>query len=195
MTRLVLASTSVHRRELLRRLRIPFDVVAPHVDETAKPDEQGRELAERLAHAKARAITETEAIVVGSDQVAALDGRVLRKPGGAAEAVTQLLDCQGRTVDFFTAAAVVDQVSEREYCTVDHTLVEFRVLEKPALSRYVQLDESWHCAGGFKSESLGCVLFRQITTHDPSALIGLPMIWLAGVLSDCGLDPLTEHSR
>jgi septum formation protein len=172
---------------------MPFDVIAPQVDEAANFAEDPQQLATRLADAKARAVERTNAIVIGSDQVASLDGRILRKPGTATRAVQQLRECQGRTVEFFTAATVFDRATQRRYSTVDQTTVEFRMLDKAALECNVSLDEPWNCAGGFKVESLGCVLFRRISTSDPTALIGLPMIWLASVLIECGLNPLATR--
>jgi len=190
VSRIVLASTSRYRRELLSRLRLPFDTSSPNVDESELEGEAPDKLALRLAEAKAATQVAAGAIVIGSDQVAALGKRILRKPGGAERAVEQLLSCQGRSVDFFTAAVVIDGASGQRFSTIDRTRVLFRRLERRLIERYVELEEPYDCAGGFKVESLGIVLFNQIETLDPTALMGLPMIWLAEALSKLGMSPL-----
>jgi septum formation protein len=187
--RLVLASTSPHRQALLRRLQLPFTVADPRIDETALPGEASDELAARLAAAKASAALASDAICIGSDQVAALHGEILRKPGNAEKAVEQLLRCQGQTVDFHTAVTVIRGPSQTSAATVDRTRVHFRTLPRSALEKYVAIEEPLSCAGGFKSEGLGIALFERIESSDPTALIGLPMIWLSGVLMAWGLDP------
>ena len=192
--RIVLASTSRYRRELLARLGLPFVAEAPNVPETEVPGEAPAAMAARLALAKARSIRAAHALVVGSDQVASLDGRLLRKPGSEDVAVAQLLDCQGRTVLFHTAVAVVATDSGRVLEHVDRTEVRFRRLEREALARYVRAEQPLDCAGSFKSEGLGVVLFEEIASSDPTALIGLPLIWLAHALTSLGADPLEPPS-
>jgi septum formation protein len=191
METLILASTSAYRRELLSRLKVPFDVKAPRVDEAELPGEEPHVLAARLARQKALAVAAESFTVIGADQVASKDGHILRKPGTPEKAVVQLLACQGAMVDFHTAVTVVQTSTGRERATIDHTKVWFRRLPEAALRRYVELDQSWDCAGGFKAESLGCSLFERIENDDPTALIGLPMIWLAGCLMDWGFSALT----
>jgi septum formation protein len=190
MRRLILASTSKYRRELLARLGMPFDAAAPGVDETALAGEAPAELAARLAAAKARSVRAADAVVIGSDQVASLDGVVLRKPGEPATALRQLERAQGTTVLFHTAVTVLDTASGAEWSHVDLTQVRFARLPTAALERYLEIDEPFDCAGSFKSEGLGVALFERIESTDPTALIGLPLIWLAATLRSAGLDPL-----
>lgn len=188
--RIVLASTSRYRRELLARLGLPFVAEAPNVPEDEVAGEPPGAMAARLALAKAKSIRAPHALVIGSDQVAELDGRILRKPKTEDVAVGQLLDCQGRTVMFHTAVAVVATDSGRVIEHADRTEVRFRRLERAALERYVRLEAPLDCAGSFKSEGLGVALFEEIVSHDPTALIGLPLIALAHALKSLGADPL-----
>ena len=191
MAQLILASTSRYRRELLERLRVPFTVRAPDAGEANLPGEPPAALAERLAAAKARGVAAPpDAVVIGSDQVASLDGRRLRKPGTHAVALRQLLDAQGRVVEFHTAITVLDHTTGRAWAHVDRTAVHFARLPEAALDRYLTLEEPYDCAGSFKSEGLGIVLFERIVTEDPTALVGLPLIWLGRTLAAAGLDPL-----
>ena len=129
-------------------------------------------------------------LVIGSDQVAALNGEVLRKPGGHEVALRQLLACQGKVVDFHTAAAIVDAESAHVWQTVDHTRVYFAELEAARLEAYLRAEEPYDCAGSFKAEGLGIALFTRIESNDPTALMGLPLIWVAATLRAAGLDPL-----
>jgi septum formation protein len=190
MTRLVLASGSAYRRVLLERLGLAFDCVSPGIDEAAQAGERPEALAARLAEAKARAVREErDDVVIGSDQVAALDGEILRKPGSHEQALLQLQRCQGRTVDFFTAVFVLAP-AERTWHHVDRTRVEFAERTEAELDRYLRLEQPYDCAGGFKAEGLGIALFRRIESEDPTALIGLPLIRVVGMLTAAGLDPL-----
>ena len=152
LPRIVLASTSRYRRELLARLGLPFVAEAPSVPEAEIAGEPPGTMAARLALAKARSIRAPHALVIGSDQVASLDGRILRKPGTEDVAVAQLLDCQGRVVLFHTAVAVVATDSARVLEHVDRTEVRFRRLERASLEHYVRLEQPLDCAGSFKSE-------------------------------------------
>lgn len=188
MSRLLLASTSAYRRDLLARLRLPFEAVAPHVDESALAGESPATLAPRLARAKAQAVARLEsgAVVIGSDQVADLDGRALGKPGRFETALQQLRDCAGRSVVFHTAVCVIDGVRGAEHRFVDSTRVVFRALRDDEIERYLRAEQPYDCAGSFKCEGLGAVLFERIETIDPTALIGLPLIALAAALRDCG---------
>jgi 7-methyl-GTP pyrophosphatase len=190
--RLVLASTSPYRRKLLARLGLEFDVHAPGVDETERAGESADGLAARLAAAKADSVAAPDAIVIGSDQVASLDGRILRKPESHARALAQLVDCQGRDVVFATAAVVIDRAGGRRWQTIDRTTVSFARRDRAALDRYLRRAEPYDCAGGFKAEGLGIALFTKIESADPTALIGLPLIWIAAALTKAGLDPLSE---
>lgn len=194
MTRLVLASTSPYRKALLARLGLPFTTVAPNVEESVRADETPTGLAARLALAKARAVAQPGALVLGSDQVAALEGGILRKPGTHAAALEQLLACQSRAVEFHTAVAVVDVSRERVWQTLDRTVVHFARLPAAALDRYLRLEQPYDCAGGFKAEGLGIALFERIESADPTALVGLPLIWVAATLRAAGLDPLAPSN-
>ncbi len=193
--RLVLASTSPYRAELLRRLRLPFAAVAPGVDESARPGEPPRDRALRLAHAKAAAVAARSpgSWVIGSDQVADLDGCVLDKPGDAVGCRAQLAAASGRTVEFHTAVVLLSHETPDHREHVDRTTVRFRSLSGPEIDRYVELDRPFDCAGGFRSEGLGAALFDSMQTRDPAALVGLPLIWLAGALRDAGLDALAPQ--
>ena len=190
MPSIILASTSRYRRELLARLKLPFTARSPDVVEDAIAGEAPAAMAARLALAKARSIVAANAIVIGSDQVASLDGQVLRKPGSAEVAVAQLRLAQGRTVVFNTAVAVIATGSGTTLQHVDRTEVLFRRLDDAALERYVQLESPLDCAGSFKSEGLGVALFERIRSEDPTALIGLPLIFVAEALRKLGADPL-----
>lgn len=188
----MLASTSRYRRQLLERLGLPFDVVAPNVDETPLAGEAPAVTALRLAVAKARAVARDldHALVIGSDQVASLGGRLLRKPGAPEVAVAQLRAARGNTVLFHTAVAIIATGSGTTLQHVDCTEVVFRRLDDAALERYVELESPLDCAGSFKSEGLGVALFERISSQDPTALIGLPLIFVADALRKLGADPL-----
>ncbi|MGD8323880.1 MAG: Maf family nucleotide pyrophosphatase [Gammaproteobacteria bacterium] len=188
MQRLVLASTSPFRRQLLERLGLSFDTRAPGTDEHEIDGELPAARARRLAIAKAEACQGPGVVVIGSDQVAALGERTLHKPGTPDRALEQLMACQGRSVDFFTGVAVC--AGETTHTHVDHTRVVFRDLPQASLEYYITRDQPLGCAGGFKAEGLGITLFTRIESADPTALIGLPLIWLAGALRTAGLDPL-----
>ena len=185
--RLLLASTSPYRRELLSRLRIPFDIARPEVDETPHPGESPLALAQRLAAAKAATIVvrEGDAWVIGSDQVAELDGEPLGKPGGRDQALAQLAAMSGRSVAFRTALCVMHRDLGR-FDAVDTTVVRFRSLAGEEIARYVDTEQPFDCAGSFKSEGLGIALFEAIDTSDPTALVGLPLIATARLLRLAG---------
>ncbi|MDR0273887.1 MAG: Maf family nucleotide pyrophosphatase [Burkholderiaceae bacterium] len=187
--RLILASTSRYRRELLARLRVPFDAVAPEVDEAPLPSEAPRALAERLALAKARVVAARypDAIVIGSDQVADLDGAALGKPGTHARAAAQLARMSGRRVVFQTAVAVVCQATG--YLGQELTAVEvkFRLLALDEIERYLRAEQPYDCAGSAKSEGVGIALLDAIHSDDPTALIGLPLIRTARLLRAAGV--------
>lgn len=189
MQRLVLASTSAFRRALLERLRLPFDTLDPGTPEDEIAAERPAVRALRLAAAKAGDGLSTNTVVIGSDQVAALGSRILHKPGTAQRALEQLLACQGETVDFFTAVALRSDAGMDTH--VDHTRVHFARLPQASLEYYITQEQPLGCAGGFKAEGLGIALFERIDSEDPSALIGLPLIWLAGALRRAGFDPLS----
>jgi septum formation protein len=187
---IVLASTSRYRRELLERLRLPFRTVAPEVDETALPAEAPRATALRLAVAKALAVARMhgEAVVIGSDQVAELDGQPLGKPHNHANALAQLQRMQGRAVVFHTALAVWRDGRLQSDCVP--TTVVFRTLPRAHLEAYLHADEPYDCAGAAKIEALGITLVENVQSSDPTALIGLPLIALTAMLRTQGIEPL-----
>jgi septum formation protein len=189
---LILASTSRYRRELLSRLRLPFEVQAPHVDETARPGETPLALAQRLALAKARAVAELrpEAVVIGSDQVADLAGYALGKPGTHERAVQQLRRMRGHKVLFHTAVAVVHATRGFERAALCSVAVSFRELSDDEIEHYLRTEQPYDCAGSAKCETLGITLLSAIDSDDPTALIGLPLIRTSELLRLAGLDPL-----
>ena len=190
--RLILASTSPYRRALLERLGIVFDIVAPQVDETPQPGEAPAALARRLARAKAMAVAATvpDAVVIGSDQVADLDGEPVNKPGTHPAAVAQLRRLVGRTVRFHTALCVMRRVPERSVDDVVTTTVRYRMLDDAAIERYLLRERPYDCAGSAKVEGLGIVLTDGILGDDPTALVGLPLIALTRRLPDFGIQVL-----
>lgn len=189
---LVLASTSVYRRELLERLRLPFDTFAPHVDETPLPGEAPEATALRLAQAKARAAVASypAALVIGSDQVAELDGRRLDKPGSRDRAQEQLQRASGREVVFHTAVTLLEAHTGRTRDKLVPTRVRFRSLSASQICAYLDAEQPYDCAGSAKSEGLGIALLEHIQGEDPTALIGLPLIALVSLLQDAGLNVL-----
>ena len=186
---LILGSTSRYRQELLSRLRIPFDVVAPEVDETPLSGESPLALAGRLALAKAYAVAkrQPQAVVIGSDQVADLNGEPLGKPGTHARAVAQLQRMRGQTVTFQTAVAVVCQASGFEQMEVAQVRVRFRDLTDSDIELYLIAEQPYDCAGSAKSEGLGIALLETIDNDDPTALVGLPLIRTARMLRAAGI--------
>lgn len=196
--RLILASTSRYRRELLARLGLPFECKSPGVEETPRDGEAPEALALRLARAKAAAVAATvdgSALVIGSDQCLALDGHVLGKPGSVEAACAQLAASSGRRVRFLTAVAVRRTADGQEMTHLDATEVEFRGLDAATIGRYVERERPLDCAGSFKSEGLGIALFERIDSSDPTALVGLPLIATSRMLRALGLDPLAPHER
>lgn len=187
---LILASTSRYRADLLRRLGLAFTQRAPEVDEPELAGEPAPTRAMRLARAKAEAAAQGEPnlVVIGSDQVAELAGSILHKPGTSARAQAQLHASSGHSVVFHTAICVVDTCNGQTHTHVDRTIVHFRDLRDEEIRRYVEREQPLDCAGSFKCEGLGIALFTHIETHDPTALIGLPLIALAQMLRDCGIE-------
>jgi septum formation protein len=187
MPDLILASTSAYRRALLERLGLPFATVRPEVDESPRPGEHPQTLAVRLARAKAEAVAATAgpAWVIGSDQVAELDGRALGKPGTTDNAIAQLRSMSGHEVRFLTALCLAGP-DGRRFEALDVTTVHFRALGDDEIARYVERERPLDCAGSFKSEGLGIALFEAIDNRDPTALIGLPMIATARLLREAG---------
>ena len=187
--RIVLASTSPYRRELLERLGIAFEVARPEVDEAALAGETPDALAIRLAEAKGRAVAGhyPDALIIGSDQVADLDGRQLHKPGNRDNAIDQLAAASGRRVRFITAVCVVDAATGAADTRSVETLVTFRLLDRALIERYVDREQPFDCAGSAKAEGLGIALIERIASTDPTALIGLPLIAVTDLLAACGV--------
>jgi len=185
---LMLASTSRYRRELLERLRLPFHIARPDVDETPQEAEAVSAMAGRLAHAKADAIARQHpgTWVIGADQAAELDGQPLGKPGHREAAIAQLTAMSGRQVRFHTAICLVrdDEILRAQ----DVTTVRFRALAATEIERYVDAEQPFDCAGSFKSEGMGIALFDAIESSDPTALVGLPLIALCRMLREAGFD-------
>ncbi len=188
---IILASSSAYRRQQLQQLGIPFQALAPKVDETPQPGESAHALAKRLSLSKARAIASLHphALIVGSDQVGELDGRLLSKPGSEALAIAQLTQCSGRDVFFYSGVSVVS--TRGTECRSLVTQVKFKSLTHSQIAAYIKKEQPLDCAGSFKCEGLGIALFESISSDDPSALIGLPLIALCQMLTQAGLDPLT----
>ncbi len=193
--RLVLGSTSPYRRELLQRLQIPFEVAAPEVDETPLPHEAPDALAGRLALAKAHAVARNfpQAVVIGSDQVADLDGLALGKPGNHERAVSQLRQMRGQTVIFQTAVAVVCLESGFEQTALAAVRVKFRDLNDAEIENYLRTEQPYDCAGSAKSEGLGIALLESIDSDDPTALVGLPLIRTCKMIQAAGIAVLANR--
>ena len=187
--KLILGSTSPYRRELLTRLRIPFDVIAPDVDESPQPGETPKQLACRLAMAKAREVAAKfpSSVVIGSDQVADLDGQPLGKPGDHLRAVAQLQKMRGKTVVFQTAVAVVCQETKFAQMDLAQVKVKFRDLSDAEIETYLRAETPYDCAGSAKSEGLGIALLESIENDDPTALVGLPLIRTYQMLQAAGI--------
>ena len=194
---IVLASSSPYRRELLARLGLRFEALSPGVDESPGTEEAPAALVNRLSRSKARAVARRRprALIIGSDQVAVLDNRILGKPGHHDANVRQLLSAAGRRVRFLTGVALLNATSGTVQSQVVETRVVFRCLSEAQAEAYVRAEKPYDCAGGFRAEGLGIALFRKIGGSDPSALTGLPLITLVSMLRREGIDPLIEASH
>lgn len=186
---IVLASTSPFRRELLSRLAIPFEIVSPEVDESPLPGETPEAMVQRLSEAKARAGATQfpRALVIGSDQVAVVDGEVLGKPGDHERARAQLQKLSGRTVSFLTGLCLYNAASDMAETRLVPFRVRFRTLDEARIERYLHREQPYNCAGSFKSEGLGITLFKAMEGDDPTSLIGLPLITLTSLLAKAGV--------
>ena len=187
---LILASSSVHRRALLERLRLPFRCHAPGIDETPEPGEAPSALVERLALAKARAVAwfYPQALIIGSDEVAALDGRIFPKPADHAEALHQLEAMSGREVEFLTGVCLLNNRTGRHQLDTVTVQVRFRQMTQAAIRRYLDNDKPYDCAGSFRSEAGGITLVHRISSTDNTALLGLPLIALQEMLRNEGYE-------
>lgn len=186
--RLILASTSPFRKELLARLGVSFETAAPDVDETRRENESATALVRRLSEAKARAIGASQpGLIIGSDQVATLGETVLGKPGSHERAMEQLHQLSGNAVTFQTGLCLLDSENDTQQLDVVPFTVHFRKLDEAQIDRYLRHDQPYNCAGSFKSEGLGITLFERMEGDDPSALIGLPLIRLTAMLENAGI--------
>jgi septum formation protein len=195
--RLILASTSRYRCELLQRLRVPFEVQAPEVEELPLVGEVPGAMAERLALAKAQAVAKgrRDAVVIGSDQVAELDGQAIGKPQSHERAVAQLRSMSGRRVVFHTAVAVVRLDRHFARSMLAPVAVTFRTLNDDEIEHYLRTEQPYDCAGSAKSEGLGIALLSAIESDDPTALVGLPLIRTCALLREAGINPLAPASQ
>jgi MAF protein len=191
---IILASTSPYRRRLLGRLQIPFRTLAPRVREAQLPGEAPTAMAARLAQAKAGSIARLhpDALVIGSDQVASLDGAVVGKPGAYEAARTQLRASSGRVLRFHTGVALSCAANRFERVHVEPFDVYFRELGDKSIDDYLQREQPYDCAGSFKWEGLGIALFERLEGRDPTGLEGLPLIALTGLLAEAGIDVLAR---
>jgi septum formation protein len=187
--KIILASSSPYRRDLLQRFKFEFEVLSPSVDETAGPQESAQALVLRLALAKAEAVAKNRqnALIIAADQVASLDGRFLGKPGDREQAISQLQSMRGRTVNFINGLCVINTTRQRRQSDIVIYNVSFREYSDDEIERYLDLDHPYDCAGSFKSEQLGISLIDRMQGDDPSALVGLPLIRLATMLREEGL--------
>lgn len=185
---IILASSSPYRRGLLDRFLDHYETVSPNIDESNKQGLAPEELARHLARKKAEAIAinARQALVIGADQLAVLDNQVLGKPGGHQKAVEQLLAATGKAVTFLTAVCILDPIGRSRFEHVDKTSVRFRQFDRRLAEAYLRHDKPYDCAGSFKLEGAGFVLFDSVQSDDPTALIGLPMIWVADRLLQLG---------
>jgi septum formation protein len=190
--KIILASTSPYRRELLSRLGLPFEVANPQTDETPLPQETPEALSLRLAEAKARAVSNRfpDALIIGSDQVATTGGKIFGKPGSHDRAVTQLRELSGKTVNFFTGLCLYNAKTEHADVRGIPTLVTFRRLTDSEIENYLQREPAYNCAGSAKSEGLGIALLSSMRGDDPNALVGLPLIALCDMLRTQGVSVL-----
>jgi len=188
LEKLVLASTSPYRKELLQKLQLDFATANPSIDESALPDEAPEQLVARLAESKARAVADQfqNALIIGSDQVAVVDGKIVGKPGDHARAVAQLKRASGKRVSFLTGLCVYNTLSQRSQVDVVPFSVIFRHLTDAQIEKYLQREQPYNCAGSFKSEGLGIALFERLEGDDPNTLIGLPLIRLIKMLESEG---------
>lgn len=193
--RLVLASSSTYRQVLLRRLGVPFSCIAPDIDERPRSGEDPRTTVTRLAKSKARRVAEqaSDALVIGSDQLAMLDDRIMGKPGGRQAAVKQLRAASGRWVEFLTGVCLLNAATGSCQVEAVEFRVQFRPLSDPQIENYVDRERPFDCAGGFKSEGLGISLFVRMQGDDPTSLVGLPLICLRTMLENEGIDVLAQH--
>lgn len=196
MKTLVLGSTSPFRKNILEKLNLPFDCAKPDIDESALPNETPQALVERLAIEKAKAVAPqfTDALIIGSDQVAVCDGEILGKPHNFDNGVKQLSKFSNKSVTFYTGLCVFDTTNNKALSLVEPFVVHFNPLSSAEIANYLIAEQPYNCAGSFKSEGLGICLFERLEGDDPNTLIGLPLIKLVTLLKTHGLDVLAQQS-
>lgn len=189
---LVLASSSRHRKTLLAKLGLPFQSCSPNIDESAQPNESPKSLVLRLALSKAKEVAHKfpDALIIGSDQVAILDQEIIGKPHSHDIAAKQLQKFSGQTITFLTSLCLYNNRTKKHQLTITNYSVTFRTLKEPEINQYLKIEQPYDCAGSFKSEGLGIVLFEKMTGDDPNALIGLPLISLTTMLKQEGVSPI-----
>lgn len=195
--RLLLASSSSYRQEILQKLKLPFVCTAPNIDESPLPDERAEDLVLRLAKNKAIALAANypDHLIIGSDQVATLDNQIIGKPHTHAKAVEQLTLFRNRTLVFLTGLCLYNATTKKLQASVERYSVTFRDLSYAQIHNYVEIEQPYDCAGSFKSEGLGISLFTKMEGEDPNTLIGLPLIALIRMLNNEGIDPLNRELR
>jgi len=186
---LILASTSPFRKTLLEKLGIPFTSASPNIDEVALVNENAQQLVRRLAEEKAKAVATTHPsmLIIGSDQVATIDGSIVGKPGNRAKAIEQLVQASGKKITFYTGLCLYNSHTKQSQLCCEQFHVHFRSLELAQIERYLDIEQPYNCAGSFKSEGLGIALFRKLEGDDPNSLIGLPLIRLIDMLANEGV--------
>jgi len=196
MKTLVLGSTSVFRKSILEKLNLPFECAKPNIDETALVNETPQALVERLAIEKAKAVANefSNALIIGSDQVAVCDGEILGKPHNFDNGVMQLTKFSNKAVTFYTGLCVFDSANNTVKSLVEPFVVHFNALSPSDIESYLKAEQPYNCAGSFKSEGLGICLFKKLEGEDPNTLIGLPLIKLVALLKQHGVDTLAEQS-
>ena len=194
MQPILLASSSTYRRSLLARLRLNFDYASPDIDENPLPNETPYELVSRLSETKARALANTypSHLIIGSDQVAVLDGEILGKPHNHERAFQQLKAASGKEVSFKTGLCLLNAATDEQQLYVEEYRVQFRELSDEQINLYLSYEQPFDCAGSFKCEGLGIALFEKLSGDDPNTLIGLPLIRLVDMLRSFGIDPLIQ---
>jgi MAF protein len=195
MKTLVLGSTSPFRKILLEKLQLPFECAKPNIDESPKPNETPIALVERLAIEKAKAVSSsyTDALIIGSDQVAVCNGEIIGKPHTYENAIKQLTRFSGKSITFFTGLCVYCTETNIAHSIVEPFIVHFKVLTQDEISNYLNIEKPLNCAGSFKSEGLGICLFERLEGDDPNTLIGLPLIKLITLLKQQGMDVLASQ--
>lgn len=196
MKKIVLGSTSIFRKNILEKLNLPFDCAKPNIDESPFKSETPQALVERLAIEKALAVSSSysDALIIGSDQVAVCDNEILGKPHNFENALNQLSKFSGKCITFYTGLAVLDSKTKHSVSIVEPFKVHFSKLSKESITQYLHAEEPYNCAGSFKSEGLGICLFEKLEGDDPNSLIGLPLIKLVSLFKKQGLDVLSEQT-